>query len=139
VRLPLLRTRRIAFGLFAGALFVGTHIPNLRVNVATIQRPDLVIHLLAFGGWFAFLLVAEFVGPWRSTRSIGLCALIAGAYAIMDEYSQTIPLLGRTAAFDDLTANLSGIVLTAIGALVLARLWRPRPAPPLTPAAPGSR
>ena len=88
--------------------------------------PDLVIHLLAFGGWFTFLLAAEFVGPWRSARSIGLCALIAGAYAIMDEYSQTIPFLGRTAAFDDLTANLSGIVLAAIGSLVLARVWKPR-------------
>ena len=119
------RVRRIAFVAFAAALFIGTHIPNLQVSVPNMDRPDLIIHLLAFGGWFTLLLASELIGPWRKTRSIGLCAVIAAAYACIDEFSQSLPGLNRTAAFDDLAANISGVLLAAIAALVLARLWKP--------------
>lgn len=116
------RLRRIAFVIFAAALFIGTHIPNLRVKVGNVDRPDLLIHLCAFGGWFVLLLATGWLGPWRSPRSIAVCAIIAGVYAVFDEFTQAIPGLHRTAALDDLAANVCGIAIAAIGALIVSRL-----------------
>lgn len=118
------RTRRIAFVVFAAALFIGTHIPDLRVRVGTIERPDLLIHLTAFGSWFALLLATEWFGAWRSTRSIAVCAVIAATYAAVDEGSQSVPGLNRTAAWDDFAANVLGVTIAALLALALAR-WLP--------------
>jgi len=130
------RVRRIIFAVYALALFIGTHIPNLHVRVPTIDRPDLLIHMAAFGGWFSLLLAAEVLGPWRSFRSIALCFLIAICGAAVDEYSQSLPVLRRTAAWDDFAANTMGIVLAAILAAVAAKLFKPsRTAPRTTPAA----
>jgi len=130
------RVRRIIFAVYAVALFIGTHIPNLHVRVPTIDRPDLLIHMAAFGGWFSLLLAAELLGPWRAFRSIALCLLIAICCAAVDEYSQSLPILRRTAAWDDFVANVMGIVLAAILALIAAQLFKPsQSAPRTTPAA----
>lgn len=118
------RLRRIAFFIYAAALFIGTHIPNLRIHVGEIDRPDLFVHMTAFGGWFGLLLASEFLGPWRSIRSVGYCAMISVITAGIDEYSQSIPALNRTAAWDDFGANVTGIALAAVIAAALARLFR---------------
>jgi len=128
-----IRWRRIAFLLFAAALFTGTHIPDLRVKIGNVDRPDLFIHLCAFGGWFVLLLATEWFGPWRAPRSIGLCAIIAAFYAAIDEFSQAIPGLNRTAALDDLAANLAGIAIAAMLAFGAARIL-PRAKSDSTPA-----
>lgn len=123
------KLRRIAFVTFAAALFIGTHIPDLRVRVGSVDRPDLLIHLLAFGGWFGLLLSTEWLGPWRSHQSIAVCALIAAAYSAVDEWSQSIPGLNRTSAWDDLGANLLGVIIATVIAFVLARAF-PDPSVP---------
>lgn len=130
------RKRRIAFGVYAVALFIGTHIPNFRVEIPQIDRPDLILHMLAFGGWLVLFLAAEFFGPWRTLRSIALCTIVAAAYACIDEYSQSMPGLNRTAAFDDLLANLAGVTLAAAMSVVAARtLPGPEPAAGQSPRA----
>lgn len=111
----------MAFGVYAVALFIGTHIPNFRVEIPQIGRPDLILHMLAFGGWFVLFLAAEFFGPWRTLRSIALCTIVAAVYACIDEYSQSMPGLNRTAALDDLVANLAGVTLAAAMSIVAAR------------------
>ncbi len=120
------RARRAAFVVYAVALFVSTHIPDLTIRVPNVDRPDLLIHMSAFGGWFVLLLAAELVGPWRSLRSISLCAAIAVCTAAVDEYSQSIPWVHRTAAWDDFGANVAGVVVAAIGACIAARVFRRR-------------
>lgn len=114
--------RRIVFGLYAAALLYGTHGPRRDVNVAGIERPDLIVHLCAFAGFFVLLLAAEFFGPWRSARGIGVCTLIATAFAAVNEATQALPVFGRTSALDDFAANIGGIALGVVGAVVAARV-----------------
>jgi hypothetical protein len=117
-----LRARRIAFSCYAAALFIGTHFPNLKIRVPHVERPDLIIHLSVFAVWFTLLLGTGWIGPWRRFRSIALCALISAVYACFDEFSQSLPGLNRTSAMDDLYANLAGIGLGTIVALIASRL-----------------
>lgn len=121
--------RRILFGLYAAALLYGTHGPRRDVSVAGIERPDLIVHLCAFGGFFVLLLAAEFFGPWRSARGIGACTLIATAFAAVNEATQALPIFGRTSALDDFAANIGGIALGVVGAVVAARMRRRRDQP----------
>lgn len=116
--------RRAAFGIYAAALFIATHWPRLDVRVAGLQRSDLLIHAGAFAAWYFLLFLAGFFGDPRCTprRALLLPAAVAAAYAAFDESLQLIPTLGRHAAWDDLLANLAGIVM----GLALAGLWTAR-------------
>lgn len=120
---------RAAFLLYIPTLFTATHWPNLKIEGS--GRPDLVVHLAAFGLWTSLFIASGFFGPALSWRNIRWAFLIASIYAAADEALQAIPSLHRTAAFDDWLANLSGITLACIGALVLSRFL-----PPKEPAAP---
>lgn len=121
--------RRIAFWLYTAALIYGTHGPRRDVDIAAIQRPDLIIHLCAFGGFFGLLLAAEYFGAWRTARGIGVCTLIAAAFAAVNEATQALPMFGRTSALDDFAANISGIALGVVGAVVAARMRARRDKP----------
>ena len=81
----------------------------------------------AFGTWTALFTGASFFGPPLSWRNIRFAFLIAPIYAAI-ESSQALPFVHRTAAWDDYAANLTGITLACIGALILSRLVRPTPA-----------
>ena len=125
---PLRRRWRIVFGLYAAALFIGTHIPSFRLDVPGIERPDLALHLLAFCGWFGLFWLTGYASSPRQWRSIPFAFLIACLYAAADELLQGIPGLYRTVAWDDYLSNVGGI---ALGALIagLILLILPRPAP----------
>lgn len=112
---PAFRTRwRIAFWLYALALFTATHIPSFQLDVPGIERPDLALHLLAFSGWFGLFWLAAYVGPPLRFRSIALAVLVAGLYAAADELLQGLPGLNRTVAWDDYLSNVAGITLGAV-------------------------
>jgi len=119
------RPRRAAgFWLYAITLATLTHWPALRVE-APIERPDLLIHLGAFGLWT--LLLAGLV---RSPLAVGL---IASCYAALDEGTQAIPILHRTAGWDDLAADLLGVWL-AVALVALLRRFARSDNPPSDPA-----
>lgn len=117
--------RRAAFFLYVPVLFVGTHWPALQVPGE--GRPDLWVHLAAFGLWTTLFIACGFFGPVLSTRNIASALLIAPLYAAFDEGTQAIPALRRTAAWDDYAFNCTGIVLACTIAWLVSRLWRPRP------------
>ena len=120
--------RRIMFVVYAVALVVATHWPEL--TIAGGGRPDLPIHAAVFGVWCALLLRTRWFGPTLSTRNIAVSTLVACAMAVLDETTQAIPAINRTFGLDDLAANGVGIVATAGIAGVLARRARhTRPAP----------
>lgn len=110
--------RRGAFWLYAIALFTATHWPNLRIE-GPIKRPDLIIHLAAFGLWTALLIAFAAFGPALSARNILACVGIAALYAAFDESTQAIPFLNRTAAWDDYAANLGGVAAACLIAMVV--------------------
>lgn len=112
-----------AFILYALVLFTATHWPNLRIKSDVIERPDLLIHLGAFGLWAFLLHLTSLLGPPRSPKT-ALRTFIAGAvYAAFDEATQALPFLGRTAVWDDYFANLVGVTLGVAAACAAARLF----------------
>ena len=64
------RARRAAFWLYVPALFTATHWPYLEVPLPG-ERPDLAVHLCAFGLWTLLLIGAGyFIGfhyQWGQT------------------------------------------------------------------------
>lgn len=110
--------RRAAFVLYAVPLFVATHWPALAVPVE--GRWDLLVHAAVFAGWNALLIACGYFGPALSARNIKLATVIAAAYAAFDEGLQALPMVRRTAAWDDFGANLAGVTLAAVVAGVLA-------------------
>jgi VanZ family protein len=117
---------RAAFVLYALVLAAGTHWPKLKLDVAPIERADLIQHLIGFSIWTALLIAAGFFGPWNSWRNIAAAHLVAVVYAGIDEGTQLIPVLGRTAAWDDFAFNCIGVwagaaIMLAVRARALTR------------------
>lgn len=126
-RLPLHRLAVVAFILYAIALFTLTHWPALGPPPIHIPRPDLLVHFGAFGLW-AVLLFASGLAHVRSPASSAMPSQafirvwIAGTlYAAFDEALQLIPQLKRTAAWDDLAANIGGITLGLLAVFLILR------------------
>jgi len=114
---------RVAFFCWAAFHFTMTHWPNLKVP-GPVPRTDLWVHLMAFGGWTAFLCLAGFFGPRLGPRNLGLCWLIGLANALLDEGLQGIPIVQRHCAWDDATANMIGATAAVCVLMLLALLRR---------------
>ena len=106
-----LGVRRFVFGGYAGLLFMMTHWP--KVAIPAEGRWDLPVHAGVFGVWAVLFMVTAPFGPARSPRNIVRCVAIAMIYACLDEGLQAVPLVRRVAAWDDLAANISGILIAA--------------------------
>ncbi len=123
------RRWRVVFACYALALVTATHWPALKIGSHGINRLDLFIHAGAFGTWTVLLVLCGFFGRRLGVRNIACSALAAGAYALVDEVSQGIPILRRTVDPLDLAANAGGIAIAGLGMLLLARTRAPRPPP----------
>jgi len=121
------RLSRIAFWVYVPVLFGATHWPSLQIGgpVGT----DKSIHIFAFGLWTALLIAAGLFGPPLSWRNILAACIIAPMYAAIDETTQAIPFLHRSAEFADWFANLKGIATACIGAIALAAVRAHRSTP----------
>jgi VanZ family protein len=117
------RVRRTAFWAYVPILFTGTHWPKVAIPGA--GRPDLLIHVAAFGIWANLLIACGFFGRPTSLRNVAACWLIAAAFAGFDEATQAIPILYRTAGWDDWGANVLGITVGSLIALAWGRLRTP--------------
>ncbi len=122
MRLPPARARRTAFFAYALVLFIATHWPALTIE-GPIERPDLVLHLAAFGLWAALLTASGLLAPPRTPRNLARSLAVSLAYAVLDELSQGVPILRRTVGLDDLLANLLGATLGAFAAWLLIRRY----------------
>ena len=114
---------RRGFLLYAVALFIATHWPNLRIESDVIRRPDLLVHLGAFGLWAFLLHLTGLLGPPRAARTAGVTFAVGAVYAGIDELTQAIPVLGRTVVWDDYFANLAGVTLGAAAGCLVARAF----------------
>ena len=121
-RKPRLLMIRFFFVVYAVALAVGTHYPGIRIEGA-MERPDLLVHVAAFGFWAFGLMLCRFFGPVLSLRNVLISAAVALVYAGVDEYSQGIPGLNRTVAMDDFLAGGVGIIgaTATAGLAILAK------------------
>lgn len=123
---------RAAFVAYALAIFVATHWPQFTIDVPGVERPDLFIHLAVFCIWCVLLNLTGWLGEPRAIGTPIKALPVALAYAAIDESTQALPIIARTAALDDLLANSAGIVL-GTGFVLVWGMWartgfqRPRP------------
>ena len=94
-------------------LAISTHVPDPQLggesNLFAIFQIDKAIHFVAFGGLAYLLVCARLAGARSSLCANALVAVvIAGAYALVDEYTQWWG--GRTISSADVVAGLIGIV-----------------------------
>jgi VanZ family protein len=118
------RLARWAFPFYAVLIFSLTHWPNLKIPVP--GRPDLIVHMVVFGGWTVLVTACGFFGAWWSHRNIALSATLAAVYAAFDEATQGIPIIQRYPALDDWGANLLGVTTGALIMLMLAEILQRR-------------
>ena len=119
---------RVAFVTYALVLVTATHWPQLRIEGGPVPRPDLFIHVTAFGLWTCLLIATQLLGPWRSKPAIAKAVVVGLIYAAVDEGTQAIPALGRTVALDDYGANALGVTLAGVAAMIAAAIAKPKPA-----------
>ena len=115
----------VLFAAYALALFTATHWPGLALPEGEVARPDLYVHFGVFATWTVLLGFSHLVGDWRHGRGVVRVVAVAAVYAAIDEGLQMIPALRRVAVWDDLLANLGGVVLGG-GALLALRVIRRR-------------
>ncbi|TVQ30679.1 MAG: VanZ family protein [Phycisphaeraceae bacterium] len=111
--------RRTIFALYAVALFLGTHWPQLDLGEAPVRHFDKLLHFGAFGAWTCLLVGCSFFGPALSKRNLRWCLAIALFYAGLDELLQVIPALNRQADWWDYGANTLGVLCAMAACLVL--------------------
>ena len=111
----LARPWRIVFIVYLVAMTVGTHWPELEIGAAGQPAPDKLIHLFAFGG-LAFLLWQT---RWVWVRRYWVAGLIVIGWTLIDEYTQSLPILGRTASWIDIFAGQLGVLLFVVWAWTL--------------------
>lgn len=114
---PLLRG---AFWLYALAIFTLTHWPRLTIPETGLERTDIYVHVLVFASWTFLFNLTGYLGPVFRARSIALRAVVAAAYVAFDEGTQALPFVQRDARWDDLGANIFGVVAGTLAILALA-------------------
>ena len=117
------RARRAAFWVYVPILLTLTLWPKLRVPGP--ERSDLVAHFGAFGLLTGLMIGAAFFGSPLAWRNILLPIPIIAAAGACDEWLQAIPFFHRTCALDDWCANMGGVSLAVIGAIILRKLMLP--------------
>ncbi|GAA4663903.1 VanZ family protein [Kineococcus glutinatus] len=83
-----------------------------------VPHLDKVVH----GALFALLTAT---GTWWLRRPAVVCAG-AGAYAVLSEVVQHVALPNRAGDLTDVAADASGVLLAALGALLVRRRARSR-------------
>lgn len=119
------RLCRPVFWLYAAVLVTLTHWPKLEIH-APIERPDLYVHLGAFGLWTLLFQSCGYFGPRRSVKPVLTSGAVALAWCLLDEATQAIPIIRRQARWDDAGANVLGVVLATVAWLVASRLMNAR-------------
>lgn len=119
-----IRLRRFAFWFYALGVFTSTHWPRLEINVPGFERPDLFLHFSVFGTWCFLLYATEYLGPLNRYKTVAKAWVIAALVSCADEALQIPEFVHRHAAWDDLAADVGGVTLGAIAALVCASFCR---------------
>ena len=120
----LVRLIRLVTACYWVAMCVGTHLP-VPPDVVPTSVSDTWLHLGAYFG-----LGVVFVGSVAANRRVGRRDVIrlwilATCYGALDELTQMIPVLHRTAEWKDLGADMVGSGVGVLVGLILARCVQP--------------
>lgn len=95
----------------------GTHWPNLVIG-PEVPASDKTIHVAAFAG----LTILMWMTRW--IPSLAVVGAVMIAWAVLDELSQGIPILGRTVSLYDMAANVLGVTVAAALIWTFMRMTR---------------
>jgi VanZ family protein len=112
---------RVALPVYALVLAVATHWPRLVIE-GPVARSDLYIHVAAFFVLGGLLGMAALFGRAASPRNLAFAWFVGVGFAGLDELTQAIPAIGRTAGWDDFLADIAGVTLGLFAAGAVARL-----------------
>lgn len=107
----LTRLWKTAFVIYALLLTTATHWPRLELGTEESPWPDKLLHMLAFGG-LAFLFIQT-----RWITKLYLCGILSIAWTFLDEFLQSLPILGRHPSWGDALSGVMGV------AIVIAWMW----------------
>ena len=124
---PASRAWRALFLLYAVALFIGTHWPQLAIPMK--GRPDLVVHMTIFGGWTVLFFLSGLAGPPTHWRAVAVAQLVGVLYAAADESLQAVPFVRRHFDWDDMMFNVFGVCAATMLNIRLRALLDRRAAP----------
>ena len=120
----LVRLIRLVTACYWVAMCVGTHLPVPPVVVPS-SVSDTWLHLGAYFG-LGVLLVGSVAAIRRvCRRDVIRLWLLATCYGALDELTQMIPVLHRTAEWKDLGADMVGSGVGVLVGLILARCVQP--------------
>lgn len=113
---------RVALALYTCALLWLTHKPGLTVEpIGGFDRVDLVLHVVAFGGWTTLLALSRWFHPRAlGPRNLLLSGGVGVLFGTANELSQHV--VDRTVALSDLLANIGAAISATLALLALARV-----------------
>ena len=110
---------RLITAVYWVAMCLGTHLPN-PPDVVPSNVSDKWLHLGAYFG-LAVLLIGSLAAGRRVTRRDAIRVwLVTICYGALDELTQMIPVLHRSAEWKDLGADAAGAAVGVLLGLVLA-------------------
>jgi len=113
------RPWRVVLLLYAVALEIGTHWPRLQLGTEEFRVSDKLLHAAAFGAAATLLWLSGVVRtPW-------LLLFVGATWALLNELTQGIPILGRTTSWVDAAASAIGVAAVAAGVWAFAPTGRP--------------
>lgn len=116
-------TLRVLTVLYGIALFVGTHLPPRVAKALTSDLSiwDKLVHFVAYAGLATLITLS-----WSTLRAIHRRELLAAAIALavvgaLDEWTQQLPGVNRTADVMDWVADILGVLCGLALALMIYR------------------
>ena len=104
------------------SMCVATHIPN-PPDVVPAQVSDTWLHLTAYLGLAVLLVQGVAVGRRVNRRDAIRLWGLAAVYGALDEVTQLIPVLHRTAEWKDWAADVAGAAVGVLVGMLVARAW----------------
>ncbi|HAA52259.1 MAG TPA: hypothetical protein DCE43_21250 [Planctomycetaceae bacterium] len=120
----LVRLIRLVTACYWVAMCVGTHLP-VPPDVVSTSVSDTWLHLGAYFGLGVLLVGSVAVNRRVCRRDVIRLWILATCYGALDELTQMIPVLHRTAEWKDLGADMVGSGVGVLVGLILVRCVQP--------------
>ena len=104
------------------SMCVATHVPNPPA-VVPVQVSDTWLHLVAYLGLAVLLVQGIAVVRPVSRRDAVLLWAVAVVYGALDEVTQMVPALHRTAEWKDWAADVAGAAIGVLVGILVSRVW----------------
>ena len=112
---------RLVTACYWVAMCVGTHLP-IPPDVVPTNVSDTWLHLGAYFGLGALMVGSVAAGRQVSRRNLIRIWILVVCYGALDELTQMIPVLHRTAEWKDLGADAAGAAAGVLAGAVLVRI-----------------